>query len=231
MRETSRGRTNLVSGPTGRHEKNGGIEAGMKELEREKHNAQIQERFRRLREAEESQFDSNASAQTQASASTPTYTYTAPVVNNTPVMAQTPNVTEFVPVMLESPVFTTEKYTNVAINAGTATVEVQEINEINETPAAPVYAGMTATAVEESFSLPTKAKMVIGAVAATFVLMFSMVGINTQIIKNNAKQIKNLEKIRKQLVDQNAELETRIEMAQSEESIREYLIAQGIIQG
>ena len=205
--------------------------AGFMELEREKHNAQIQERFRRLREAEESQFDSNASVQPQASVSAPTYAYVAPVVNNTPVMAQTPSVTEFVPAMLESPVFTTEKYTNVAINAGTATVEAQEVKEIVETPAAPVYAGMTATAVEESFSLTAKAKMVIGAVAATFVLMFSMVGINTQIIKNNAKQIKNLEKVRKQLMDQNAELETRIEMAQSEETIREYALSQGMIQG
>ena len=73
--------------------------------------------------------------------------------------------------------------------------------------------------------------MVLGAVAATFVLMFSMVGINTQIIKNNAKQIKNLEKVRKQLMEKNEELQTRIEMAQSEETIREYALSQGMIEG
>ena len=204
--------------------------AGMAELEREKHNAQIQERFRKLREAEELQFDGNASVQAHASVNAPVYNYSAPVVNNTPVMAQTPTVTEF-PTMLENPVFTTDKYKNVSINAGVQEVQAQEVKEIVNTPAAPVYSVADALAVEESFSLTSKAKMVIGAVAATFVLMFSMVGINTQIIKNNAKQIKNLEKVRKQLMERNQELETRIEMAQSEETIREYALSQGMIQG
>lgn len=204
--------------------------AGMAELEREKHNAQIQERFRKLREAEELQFESNASVQTQASVSTPVYNYTAPVVNNTPVMAQVPTVTEF-PTLLDNPVFTSDKYKNVEINVGAQEVQAQEIQEIVNTPVAPVYSVAGALQVEESFSLTSKAKMVLGAVAATFVLMFSMVGINTQIIKNNAKQIKNLEKVRKELMDRNQELETRIEMAQSEEAIREYALSQGMIKG
>ena len=149
--------------------------AGMAELEREKHNAQIQERFRKLREAEELQFESNASVQTQASVSTPVYNYTAPVVNNTPVMAQVPTVTEF-PTLLDNPVFTSDKYKNVEINVGAQEVQAQEIQEIVNTPVAPVYSVAGALQVEESFSLTSKAKMVLGAVAATFVLMFSMVG-------------------------------------------------------
>ena len=180
--------------------------AGLMELEREKHNA-------------------------QAPVSAPTYAYVAPVVNNTPVMDQTPSVKEYVAPMMDSPVFTTEKYANVAINAGTATVEAQEVKEDVQAPVAPVYSVAGAMQVEESFSLTTRAKMVLGAVAATFVLMFSMVGINTQIIKNNAKQIKNLEKVRKQLMEKNEELQTRIEMAQSEETIREYALSQGMIEG
>lgn len=204
--------------------------AGMAELEREKHNAQIQERFRRLREAEELQFDSNASVQSQASINVPLYNYSAPVVNNTPVMAQTPTVTEF-PTLLENPVFTTDKYKNLEINTDINEIQAQQVQEIVNTPATPVYSVANALQVEESFSLTTKAKVVLGAVAATFVFMFSMVGFNTQIIKNNAKQIKNLEKVRQQLMERNQELETRIEMAQTEESIRDYALSQGMIQG
>ena len=202
--------------------------AGLVELEREKHNAQIQERFRRLREAEELQFDGRASAQAQAPVSAPTYTYVAPVVNNTPVMEQTPTVKEYATPMM--PVFTTEKYANVATNAGTATLDMPKVEETAQMPT-PVYSVVGAMQAEESFSLTTRAKMVIGAVCATFVMMFSLVGINTQIIKNNAKQIKNLEKTRKQLIDQNEELQKRIQMAQSEESIREYALSQGMIEG
>ena len=42
--------------------------AGMIELEREQHNAQIQERYRRILEAEEIQFDTPVQASAQAPA-------------------------------------------------------------------------------------------------------------------------------------------------------------------
>lgn len=204
--------------------------AGMIELEREQHNAQIQERYRRILEAEESQFDgiSNVQASVQAPAPVSAPTYTAPIVNNTPVMEQAEVVTEY-PSLLESPVFTGEKYANLEANY-TAT-PVQAMPEIIEQPVAPVTSMATAMQVEERFSLTAKAKMVIGAVCATFVLMFSLVGINTQIINRTAKQIKNLEKTRQQLMEKNDELQLRIESAKSEESIREYALSQGMIQG
>ena len=201
--------------------------AGTMELEREIHNAQIQERYRRILEAEESQFDgrSNVQASVQAPAYVNASTYTAPIVNNTPVMEQTPSVVEF-PSLMDSPVFTTEKYNNLEENI--VSTPVVEDMIMPATPVMQVAGGVEAV---ERFSLTAKAKMVIGAVCATFVMMFSMVGINTQIINKNAKQIKNLEKVRKQLMDKNEELQTRIEMAQSEETIREYALSQGMIEG
>ena len=201
--------------------------AGMIELEREQHNAQIQERYRRILEAEEIQFDTpvQASAQAHAYVSTPTSQapYVAPIVNNTPVMEQTPVVSEF-PSRLENPAFTSQKYDNLQANYTPVIEPVQEFVPVQE---------VSSVAVEavESFSLTAKAKMVIGAVCATFVLMFSLVGVNTQIINQKAKQIKNLEKVRKELMEQNDELQLRIQNAQSEESIREYALSHGMIKG
>lgn len=201
--------------------------AGMIELEREQHNAQIQERYRRILEAEEIQFDTpvQASAQAPAYVSTPTSQapYVAPIVNNTPVMEQTPVVSEF-PSRLENPAFTSQKYDNLEANYTPVIEPVQEVVPVQE---------VSSVAVEavESFSLTAKAKMVIGAVCATFVLMFSLVGVNTQIINQKAKQIKNLEKVRKELMEQNDELQLRIQNAQSEESIREYALSHGMIKG
>ena len=202
--------------------------AGMIELEREQHNAQIQERYRRILEAEEIQFDTpvQASAQAPAYVSAPTIQtpYVAPIVNNTPVREQTPVVSEF-PSRLENPAFTSQKYDNLEANYTPVIEPVQE--------AVPVQEVVSSVAVEpvESFSLTAKAKMVIGAVCATFVLMFSLVGVNTQIINQKAKQIKNLEKVRKELMEQNDELQLRIQNAQSEESIREYALSHGMIKG
>lgn len=201
--------------------------AGMTELER--HNAQIQERYRRILEAEEVQFDTpvQASAQTPAYTSTPVIepTYTAPIVDNTPVMEQTPVVSEY-PSRTENPVFTTQKYENLEANYTPVIEPIQEMAPIqaNEPVSAPTMA-------EERGFLTGKAKVAIGAVCATFVLMFSLVGVNTHIINQKAKQIKNLEKVRQELVEKNDELQTRIQNAQSEETIREYALSHGMIQG
>ena len=200
------------------------------ELEREKHNAQIQERYRRILEAEESQFDqtNNVQASVQAPARVSSLTYTAPIVNTTPVLEQVPSVSEY-PSLIESPVFTSEKYANLENNYTSAPVqEMAEVATVTDMPIMQVAEGVQ---VAERFSLTAKAKMVISAVCATFVLMFSMVGVNTQIINKKAKQIKNLEKIRNELTEKNDELQMRIQQAQSEESIREYALSHGMIQG
>ncbi len=213
--------------------------AGTMELEREQHNAQIQERYRKILQAEESQFDgrSNVQAgmQAQTQAQAPAFvsapTYYAPVANVAPVM-YAPEVKEY-PSLLDSPVFTGEKYANLEANYVVAPVKpVQEVKEIQTQPIEPVMVTTVEAepAMVESFSLNTKAKMMLGAVCATFVLMFSLVGFNTQVINQKAKQIKNLEKARQQLMEKNEELQTRIEKAQSEDSIREYALSQGMIQ-
>lgn len=201
--------------------------AGMTELER--HNAQIQERYRRILEAEEVQFDTpvQESTQTQASISAPVTepTYTAPIVNNTPVMEQTPVVSEYIS-PIENPVFTTQKYENLEANYTPVIKPTQEIAPIQVNGQASVE-----SAVEERGFLTGKAKMLIGAVCATFVLMFSLVCVNTQIINQKARQIKNLEKTRQELVEKNDALQARIQNAQSEESIREYALSHGMIKG
>ena len=49
--------------------------------------------------------------------------------------------------------------------------------------------------------------------------------------KYRHNELRNLEQQREELVERNAEIQRRIEIAQSEETIREYALSQGMIQG
>ena len=192
--------------------------------EAELHNAGIQERYRRLREAEERQF----SAPTQNAAD---YTVRASVLapekpafstfESVPQTAQTPQITEFVRERVTSPVFTTEKFE-------TLTVE-QAVQAPVEIPVARVE--QTAQAVEVAqYSLSSFAKKAIVAFCATVTLMTSLIGVNTHLINKKRVEIENLQIRQQQLLRENEEVQRRIEEATSEESIREYALSQGMIE-
>ena len=191
--------------------------------EAELHNAQINERYQRLLNAEAEQFAENTETrpqstyQTRASVLTP-----EKPVGDTPVYEQTPQITEYTREVISSPVFTTEKY-----NA-----TVQPIRE--ETPvmtAIPVQAPVmqTSVAVEPQYSLTSFAKLVMAAVAAVVVLMFTIIGINSGIIARNEAQFNALQARRAELVEENEELTRRIENATSEDTIRSWANEKGMI--
>lgn len=194
------------------------------EKEAELHNAQINERYKRLQNAEADQFAeetedirSESAYSVRASVLTPE----APVVENTATFEQIPQVTEFV--REKAPVFTTEKFNHIAET--TAPVAIQAHVSI------PVQEPVTAVAKQAEYSLTAMAKAIMATFVAVVIMMLTLICINTQTIERKSIQLKNLEKQREELVEQNEELQRRIEIAQSEETIREYALSQGMIQG
>ena len=170
--------------------------------EAELHNAQIAERYKRLQNAESMQFSDTVAVAP------------APTVERT---VEEPQITHYTREKIDSPVFTTEKFER----AETVIAPTQ-----TQAPAA-----VQTTAVAEQYSLSHMAKMVMAAFAAVVVLMLTLICVNTQIINRQSVRIRNLEEKREELVEKSEEIQARIELAQSEETIREYAISQGMIAG
>lgn len=194
------------------------------EEEAQKHNAMISERYRRLQDAEADQFGSTQQVRTEnvrASVLAPEKLVAAPVVE------QAPQVTEYVRSRIETPVFTTDKFNNITDTAVAAPVI--------DAPVAPmpveVYAPTEAVAQESQYSLSRMAKTVIAAFAATVVAMLSLICVNTHVIRQKTVRIQNLEEKKQELLEENAEIQRRIEIAQSDETVREYALSQGMILG
>ena len=193
------------------------------EKEAQKHNAMIAERYRRLQDAEADQFAESylADEPVRASVIAPEKpVFVTPTVE-TPATEQTPQVTEFVRTRIESPVFTTEKFDNIQ----ETTADVSAPVEI----AIPTQA--TALALEEQYSLSHMAKAVLAAFVATVLLMLTLICVNTQIIRIKSVRVQDLEQQKERLAQDIAELQSRIQAAQSEEAIREYALSNGMILG
>lgn len=196
--------------------------------EAELHNAQIAERYKRLQNAEEKQF-----AEASDLTARENYAVRASVLaperpaEYAPATQQQPQVTEFVREKIDSPVFTTEKFerAEIATQGTPAAAQVPAI--------APVQAVAPTTAIvtETQYSLSRMAKTVMAAFAAVVVLMLTLICVNTQILNRQSVRIRNLEQQREELIERNEEIRERIEIAQSEETIREYAISQGMIAG
>lgn len=189
--------------------------------EAELHNAQINERYQRLLNAEAEQFAEITERQTER-----TYQTRANVlapekpVSETPVYEQTPQVKEYTREAVSTPVFTTEKY-NV-------TTQPQAIEATTVMPVqAPVM--QASVAVEPQYSLTTFAKLVMVAVAMVVTLMFTIIGINSSIIARNYAQLNALQEQRAELVEENGEIMRRIEEATSEDAIRAWANEKGMI--
>ena len=194
--------------------------------EAELHNAGINERYRRLAEAEERQFgESNATETTvRASVLAPERpVFISPTAENIPTVEQMPTVTEYVRTRVETPVFTTEKFSGITEEAPVAVQAPVEM---------PAQAAVVAVAtVEEAqYSLTRMAKMVMAAFATLVAVMLAVICINTQIINQKTLQLQALEMQRAELLEENAEIQNRIAQARSEEAIREYAKSQGMIE-
>ncbi len=195
------------------------------ENEAQKHNAQISERYRRLQDAEADQFGSSTvSAQ---SATVAPEKPVQPVFEQTPALAQAPQVTEYVRSRIETPVFTTEKFSTMTDTA--------VATPVISAPVAPmpveVYAPVQAVEKEVQYSLTSMAKAVIAVFATLVIAMLTLICVNTHILNRKNIRIKNLEEKRQELIEKNEEIQRRIEIAQSDETIREYALSQGMILG
>ena len=185
----------------------------------ELHNAQIAERYRRLQNAEADQFASATQNHTDYTVRATVLAPEAPATSQTPITEQTPQITEFVRERIETPVFTTEKFERIAEN--------------ETTMMKPVEIPMQATAVvaSEQYSLSRMAKTVMAVFATVVVMLLTLICINTQIIQRKSIQLRNLEQQKEELMERNEEIARRIENAKSEETIKEYALSQGMIQG
>lgn len=199
------------------------------DVEAQRHNAQIKERYQRLLSAEADQLASETYAQppvqeVRASVlapETPVYTAPAsPVTAETPVLEQVPQVTEFVREQVSSSVFTTEKFTNLQGNDTAVNGVAAEV--IAPTYVAPAYvAPATETAVEvEQYALSSFAKKVLAAVGTAVVALVSIIGVNTQVINNKRAELTQLRSRQQELVNENARVQEEIEIATSEDTIR-----------
>lgn len=187
--------------------------------EAELHNAQIAERYKRLQNAEATQFAEANDTQMQTE-----YTVRASVLAPEKPAVE-PQVTEFVRERIDSPVFTTEKFERAGATA-------QSVPTMIQAPVfTPTQSVATAVEAETQYSLTRMAKMVMAAFAAVVVLMLTLICVNTQILNRQSVRIRNLEEQREELIERNEEIQSRIEAAQSEETIREYAISQGMIAG
>ena len=189
--------------------------------EAELHNAQINERYQRLLNAEAEQFaeitekQAERTYQTRASVLAP-----EKPVAETPVYEQTPQVREYTREAVSTPVFTTEKYN---ITSQPQTSDVATVMPVQ----APVM--QASVAVEPQYSLTTFAKLVMVAVAMVVTLMFTIIGINSSIIARNHAQLNALQEQRAELVEENSEIMRRIEEATSEDAIRAWASEKGMI--
>lgn len=188
--------------------------------EAELHNAQINERYKRLQNAEADQFAqktevSQASYTVRASVLTPE----APALESTMITEQVPQVTEFVRERVETPVFTAQ------------TIEQPKAVQMPVEIPTQVAVRSASISKQVSYSLSNMAKMVMAAFVAVVVLMLTLICVNTQTIESKSLQIRDLEMQKQELIEKNAEVQRRIQEAQSEEVITEYALSQGMIKG
>ena len=182
------------------------------EQEAREHNAQIKERYRLLQSAEADQFAS--ALYTETAPETPVYT--APV--------EQVNIADYQEVREIASVFTTDKFQQIQ------ELEQAIVNAPVEIAPASVETPVAATATEVGYSLSTLAKTVMAVFAMVVIAMLTLICINTQLLNQKTVRLKNLEEKRDQLIEQNAEIQARIELAQSYETIRQYAESYGMIQ-
>lgn len=185
-------------------------------VEAQKHNAQISERYRLLQSAEADQFAQETYANETAA-------YAAPAVEETPVVEQMPQVTDFVHESPVSPIFTAEKFESL--------LQTPEVKEAVEAVVIPVLEQKSeeTTAVTEHYSLTALAKMLIAAFAVVVIALLSLIAYNSQIIHQKRIQINGLEAKREQLLQDQKELEARIAAAQDEATILQWAQSQGMV--
>ena len=225
--------------------------APVREEEALRHNALIKERYKQLlQNAEEDQLSESisraekapvASYPARASVLAPERPAEKPEQYFAPAQAPAENVT--VHERVNSPLFTPETLDRTIRESAFAPAVAEpetdvfaareeavrpaayELPEVRPMPVAAV----NAEAAVESYGLSAFAMKMIAAFAAAVIMLLTIIGINSYVISQKAKQLKNLEQKRQQLEEKNAELEARIEEATSYEKVLEFVKENGMI--
>ena len=195
--------------------------------EKERHNAMISERYRRLLNAVDDQHSTEMPTFERESAYAPAYTVDAPAyvpVDNTPAVEQVPEVTAYTPSALAASVFTAEKFDRMA-----GYRERESFTPTFVAPAEPKTVVKPAVAVEASYSLSALAKAALAAFTATVVILLCFIGANTQTIQRKSVRLKNLEEKKQELMERNEEIQRHIAELQTEESIIERATEAGLL--
>ena len=179
------------------------------ELEAQLHNAQINERYRRLKEAENDQF---------AALSDESITFNH---LETPIAP-----TEYTHTKVDSPIFNVETLQRVIQNGLPNAIE-----ELVSTPTQAPVATQSTEMQEEKAYLTRFAKLVAAAFMVLVALLMTVICINTQVINNKTVQLGELEATRQQLVEENIRLQQQISEAMSDEVIAEFARSIGMVQG
>ena len=186
--------------------------------EAQQHNAMIKERYRRLQNAiadqlaEDTHTNDERVSEAYTEVAAEQSLYISPSEARPGALEQAPQVTEYVAPTTATAVFTTEKFN--AMPTPTASVKPAQV---------------TAVATEAHYSLTPFAKVAMAVFTFVIVAMLTMICVNTNLIRQKNIKNKNLEQKKEQLMEQNEEIQRRIEDMTTEEAIRSYAESQGMI--
>lgn len=182
------------------------------------HNARIKERYHQLLNAEATQLEESYEEARQVYAEA-----SAPVLAPERTTEQT-----FEPIertRVDSPLFTTETLDRTLGGYATDFAPAQPV----EAPAVTVAPTTESASRAETYGLTLFAKMTIAAFVAVVTVMMTVIGINSHIISRKSLRVKNLQQKKERLLEENEELQARIDEATSYESVLEYAEANGMI--
>ena len=176
------------------------------------HNAQINERYLRLKNAIDEQFE-----EVKAEAYAPRASVLAP---EKPVETTKPETVEFTHTRVDSPLFTAETLDR--------TLERNAVAEQETVLEMPTVAPTMEVAPAYSLNM-SAVKKAVAAFVGTVAVLLTVIGINTQIINANEAKIAMIEQRNAAVVAEIAELQEQIAIAESEETIAAFAQANGMV--
>ena len=175
------------------------------------HNAQINERYLRLKNAVDEQFE-----EVKAQAYAPQASVLAPERPLETVALEQ----EFTHTRVESPLFTAE----------TLDKTLERNAQAEQTIALEIPTAAPTMEIAPTYSLNmTAVKKAVAAFVGTVAVLLTAIGINTQIINANEAKIAMIEGRNAAVVAEIAELQEQIAIAESEETIAAFAQANGMV--
>ena len=199
------------------------VQTSQAELEAQKHNALISERYNRLKNAVANQFAEDVRTEEHKNTyqNTPeTSTYISPNSTANTATYTAPSMTEYFS-RPASALFGMEKFERM----GQMHEDMQMTRPVElATPIERVE-----IVQEAQYSLSSMAKIVMSVFACVVVSMMTLICVNTHAINQKRMNIQALETRKAALVQEYEDLQERIQTATSEETIREYAESQGMV--